>query len=240
MHKYALHGYLGQPGDWKGFPYHAVDLLKFPLGLWEWAEAFNSSVEGRHFLIGYSLGGRLAMHALIASPEKWKGAVIISAHPGLQTKKKERLESDIEWARKFEEDPWDKVTAEWDAQEVFGGASSPFLRKEERYSRQKLGNMLRVCSLGRQDNLSPFINVLPMPILWVCGQDDLRFCAMAEQIEFVNPLSEVWIAPNAGHRVPWEQKVTFEKIVNQFFNRIGGMHDSNRAVLGNDQDLSGY
>src|SRR6476661_7376674 len=99
---HALHGFLGLPRDWDLFESAVQDHRGRPVrlvkhNLWEelaalddkslrsWAREFNSNIEGKNILVGYSMGGRLAMHALIDDHTKWSGAVFISAHPGLAT-----------------------------------------------------------------------------------------------------------------------------------------------------------
>ncbi|MCB1093472.1 MAG: hypothetical protein KDL87_18185, partial [Verrucomicrobiae bacterium] len=84
---HALHGNLGQPSDWDRLG--LADLSA--ADLWEWQErvpgiglnsfggAYSQSVgrwDSTSVVMGYSLGGRLALHALLARPELWKGAVV--------------------------------------------------------------------------------------------------------------------------------------------------------------------
>jgi 2-succinyl-6-hydroxy-2,4-cyclohexadiene-1-carboxylate synthase len=59
------------------------------------------------------MGGRLAMHALLESPELWSAAILVSANPGLPAAdhpgRAQRMASDESWARRFESDPWEQV-----------------------------------------------------------------------------------------------------------------------------------
>ncbi len=114
---YALHGFLGLSHDWSPFPYinYPQELTHEELPFWEWASWFNQNVSSwsekrnkKNILLGYSLGGRLAMHLLISKPELWDGAIIISAHPGLSSEleKEQRVAQDHEWAVRFKNDPW--------------------------------------------------------------------------------------------------------------------------------------
>jgi len=83
-----------------------VDLWRYlacrSIGLQEFGEVFASEVVAQDpepYLVGYSMGGRLALHSLIAQPKLWKGATIISAHPGLSTEEERvaRRRKDAEW-----------------------------------------------------------------------------------------------------------------------------------------------
>src|ERR1700722_16825830 len=94
---YALHGFLGLPSDWTHLfkqmstplidEIHAVDLfVEDPVALNVWGRNLKvPSTSGPRILLGYSLGGRLAMHALLGQTSKWDAAVMISAHPGLSS-----------------------------------------------------------------------------------------------------------------------------------------------------------
>lgn len=199
MSIYALHGFLGRPSDWQeSLPQAiAVDLFQAPIKSFEeWAKQFNDSVPEGSLLVGYSLGGRLALHALQENPIKWKGAVIISAHPGLPVADRpQRVIHDKKWAKRFLNDPWEKVMNDWNSQPVFSGHQIE--RREEEFDRAILSSVLEQWSLGKQTELD--VSSLPMPLLWITGEKEHKKCPI-----FANPRSKVWIAPGAGHRVPWE------------------------------------
>lgn len=211
----ALHGFLGQSLDWtalsKHLPLTSIDLtlVSHPkLGLKAWGNAFKPE---QRILLGYSLGGRLALHALAAEPSRWEAAVIISTHPGLKSEgeKQKKLLNDRSWADRFRTEPWPKLMEAWNRQPVFLGRPQTLKRNESDYNRELLGEMLTGWSLGTQEDLSGIIAMLPMPILWIAGEDDVAYSKLAKSLTFANPRSKVWIAPQAGHRVPWEQSEMF-------------------------------
>lgn len=224
---YAIHGFLGQPSDWnmlsiKSLSVEAfvpVDLSKIKIDsteFWEWSAEFNNLIKqdgfDRRILIGYSLGGRLAIHALIQCPSIWSSAVLISAHPGMkaQLEKQMRMEEDKQWAQRFKMEPWDRLMRAWNSREVFSGYDPIFERKEADYSRETLASMLNQFSLGKQEDLSSHISDLPFPILWASGAHDRRYAEISATISLKHELSKVWIVPNAGHRIPWEVPEAFQ------------------------------
>jgi len=201
MERVALHGFLGRPQDWEGLTLSAPDLFaEEPRPFEEWAEAFVKDVAEGSFLIGYSLGGRLALHALLAAPEKWSGAAILSAHPGLQSgeERKERLESDRRWAERFRSEPWEELMHAWNGQSVF---TTEIRREEGDFSRERLAQALEIWSLGRQRDLRCEIAELPMPICWATGERDPKFCALAESVTLSHRKSQKIIIKNCGHRI---------------------------------------
>ena len=226
---YALHGFLGLPSDWdffeqkqEGIDLYDTTIFRPQKGLSAWGKTFNSLVENNvakpKALIGYSLGGRLALHALIDQPNLWDAAVIVSAHPGMPsgTEKRERRKKDLVWAKRFLSDPWEPLMNDWNSQTVFSRDTFRFPRKEEDYSRKTLASVLEGWSLANQEDLRGKIQALSVPILWIAGEFDKKFASIACSIKFSHPKSKVWIASEAGHSVPWQKQEFFEKQVETF------------------------
>ncbi|MBA2727615.1 MAG: alpha/beta fold hydrolase [Parachlamydiaceae bacterium] len=221
---FALHGFLGLPTDWELF-----DSITHPIGvendgfdLWHWSRSFNSSVKktaSKNILIGYSLGGRLAMHSLISNPDLWDAAIIISANPGLQSVKEReaRLISDEHWAQRFLNDPWAPLMHDWNANAVFGNRPFPYLREESAFDRKQLSSLLVNWSLGKQESLHARLKQLSLPILYLAGEHDKPFCSIADQFR---DFAEVSIIPDAAHRVPWDNPKNFMNKIDIF---IGGL-----------------
>jgi 2-succinyl-6-hydroxy-2,4-cyclohexadiene-1-carboxylate synthase len=172
--------------------------------------------------MGYSLGGRLALHALIDQPQLWQGAIIISAHVGL-TDSKEcllRQQRDLKWAKRFENENWGSLMDAWNGQEIFATDSLSFNRQESNYQRVKLVEALTGASLGSQEDLRQHILTLPFPILWITGSQDHRYSQMAQSLAFSHPHSYWKQIAEAGHRVPWSQPQVFSETVSTFVKRL--------------------
>jgi 2-succinyl-6-hydroxy-2,4-cyclohexadiene-1-carboxylate synthase len=60
-----------------------------------------------------------------------------------------------------------------------------------------------------------------MPILWITGNKDVRFCEVAQELNFAHPLSRWVRVAEAGHRVPWVQPAEFKKCVDTFLGDHG-------------------
>jgi 2-succinyl-6-hydroxy-2,4-cyclohexadiene-1-carboxylate synthase len=195
----ALHGFLGLPSDW--------DFLK--------AAGFKVSTPPLHkiprrgdTLIGYSMGGRLALQALIDGA-KYKRAVIVSTGLGIEGEeaRARRRAADQKWARHFETEPWGRVMRDWNAQSVFGGHEQN--RAEADYDRKELARQLREWSPAVLPPLAPRLNEIKIPVLWVVGERDAKYVAERERALSLLEHVELWVCPAAGHRVPWEQPGKF-------------------------------
>ncbi len=226
---YALHGFLGTPADWDAllkknelkYALKAPNLFeKSPSStLLSWAKDFNqeaANFKGKRYLMGYSLGGRLALHALLQNPSLWNAAIIISANPGLtsQEEKLKKSQENERWAHRFENEAWEQLMKEWNEQGVFK-ESFTFERREKDYSRSALAAALRNWSLDSQENLTSKIATLSQPILWIVGDKDPKLSYL-NQLTLKNPLSKICRIPDAGHRAPWQQPAYFLDLVDSF------------------------
>lgn len=221
---WALGGFMGLPSDWNLFDFQNLQVSPIDSFKWnslqDWAKEFNSRVRAeentRSFLMGYSLGGRLALHALLQNPSQWQGAIIVSAHPGLgnRSEKIERQKIDENWAKRFEQDDWRELMNSWNQRTIFTSGCFDFNREEHHYDRAHLAQTLRQASLSKQKDLRIAIAQLPVPILWIAGDLDETYKHLALSIKLRHPLSQKMIIENAGHRLPWEQPAKFRRIVH--------------------------
>ncbi|HVR40611.1 MAG TPA: alpha/beta fold hydrolase [Thermoanaerobaculia bacterium] len=187
----ALHGFLGLPRDWDFLPF---DVIAPPL---------DAIPQTGDTLLGYSMGGRLALRALI-NGATYQRAVIVSAgitvEPG-------RAERDEIWARRFETEEWSSLMQAWNAQPVFGGHA--LQRDEHDYDRAELARALREYSSGVLEPLATRLHEITIPVLWIVGALDAKYVAEAHHAIELLPNAELFLCEGAGHRVPWEQPAVF-------------------------------
>lgn len=235
---WCLHGFLGSGKDWEPLaPFlsprrdlvlHSPDLLASPAEIRRfqyWARKFNreaASLEGTPILLGYSMGGRLALHALLQPSSPWKGAVIVSAHPGLRfpEERRARLVRDEKWARRFEKDPWEDLLSDWNAQPVFRGKDIIPPRAEEDFSRKALAKALRTWSLGKQEPLMERFGEIQVPVLWIAGEEDAKYAEIGRRAARLLPRGIFEALPGAGHRAPWDAPEAFHGAVHKFLARF--------------------
>ncbi|MBA3602997.1 MAG: alpha/beta fold hydrolase [Parachlamydiaceae bacterium] len=217
---HALHGFLGLPSDWTMFNFIdcPMQINHSELDFISWSQLCNSEVtlsSGKNILLGYSLGGRLAMHMLLSAPSLWDAAIFVSAHPGFDCDRDRasRVASDQKWAERFLDEPWDELMCAWNENAVFGGVPLSLRRNEKDYDRKILAQQLSRWSLGNQEYLLERLKKLSIPTLYIAGQQDKKFTALAEKFKDVGSVS---IIPEAAHRVPWDQPEKFTAEINQF------------------------
>lgn len=230
----CLHGFLGQGSDWldvipsnfrtlhpEFFGTHGVPQPFDFEGLANWVNSLAKRHPGPRILVGYSFGGRVALHALVSNPDFWDGAVIIAAHPGLtdEEERRKRIEADEKWARRFEGDEWDGLLSDWNSQPVLRGSSN-LGRYEGDFSRPLLAAAFRGCSLGRQKDLRPFLQQTKIPILWLVGDRDSKFLSLGKEIASLNSKISLAILPHASHRAPWDQLGPFQEVLLRWLETL--------------------
>lgn len=233
---WALHGFLGRGADWTPFrpllgqlsggEPQTPDLFtnQTRQTASEWGEEFAehvASIDPAPSIIGYSMGGRLALHAMIARPRLFKRAVLISTGLGIEDaeRRENRKKADERWAERFETEQWSDVIAAWNAQDVFAGSPPMDERREVDFNRDALGAALRFWSPAAHEPLAEKLRTIEAPVLLVAGARDARYVREAELAAGSLRNGDVWVVPGAGHRVPWERPESFRDALRSFFKQ---------------------
>ena len=222
---WALHGAFGDASDWETLAASLPTEVR-PIDLWstehdlslaDWGAEFNRRVAGSDpepILLGYSMGARLGLHALLDAPGLWRRAILVSPHPGLGSRddRRARRARDDGWLRKFERLEWSEFWGEWNAQGVFeSSVSRPLVTR-----RDSMRRGLVAWSLSEQGDLLPDLHRIGCPILWVTGGRDQKFTSIAEASCLLSPGAQHRVIESAGHRVPWDAPDEFAELVRDF------------------------
>ncbi len=170
----ALHGFLGSPADFRVLllPYFlAPNLFAIAPGPTQaWVRRFNQYSPDHSILLGYSMGGRIALALALAAPTKYRALIVLAANPGLpcESARYERRANDALWARRFLTLPWNEVIDLWNQQPVLRSTVERQL-SEHSFCRKTLAQYLHYFSLGQQECLTAKINQLDLPILWLAS-----------------------------------------------------------------------
>lgn len=225
---WALHGNVGMPEDWDEFEaacgekVEKVDLYGVG-GKWgEFGGRLNEMVrrsgDGEAVLLGYSMGGRLGLEALLGEGSPWRAGVIVSAHTGLRRSDERvaRLEADRGWAEKVRSLEWGAFLQAWNSQGVFAGGEMAGERGELEWRKELVAQGFEQWSLGRQGDLSGRLGGIGVPVLWVTGRLDEKYSEVGrEACERLLDGRPVRMR-GAGHRVPWEAREDFVREVLAF------------------------
>jgi len=200
----CLHGFLGNPRDWD-FLRDAGFAIETP--------PLDSIPDRGDVLLGYSLGGRLALHALLNGAQ-YKRAILVSTGLGIEgdEARAARRASDAAWAKRFESEDFETVMRDWNAQPVLAGPALP--RTRDDYDPRAL----REWSSGALPPVASRLHELPIPTLWIAGARDSKYVAEAHRGASI-ARGRAAIVDDAGHRVPWEQMDDFVKLLKSLNHR---------------------
>lgn len=238
-----LHGFLGLPSDWNAVleslkynfadsevkaTFHVLDYFNQPNlspnnSFEKVAEEFVNVIESkatspRRILIGYSLGGRLALHIFEKKPELFERVVCVSTDPGFKSsdleKIMERDSKDQYWSELFLHGDWDDVIQKWNDQDVFRGSVNESERERDKYRPDLLAKALLNWSLAKQNNKRGLMRRFPGNIIVVVGERDKKFLELTRAL--LKEISDIGIKiiPEAGHRVLFDNPTELSRVIS--------------------------
>ncbi|AGT33215.1 esterase [Geobacillus genomosp. 3] len=179
-------------------------------------------------VLGYSMGGRLALSFAIWHPHRVRRLVLESSSPGLKTEaeRRARREADEALAQRIERDGVRAFVDDWEQLPLFATQKrlpkpvrEAIRRERLRHTEQGLANSLRGMGTGMQPSWWERLGELAMPVLLLCGKHDDKFCRIAADMHARLANSELVCVEDAGHAIHVEQPGIFAKIVSEFIKK---------------------
>ncbi len=176
---------------------------------------------GRAHLVGYSMGGRLALHVAAQRPERLLSLLTIGAHAGLEEDSRQgRRQGDEALAERIEKDGIESFVDYWASQPLFAGLErrGPSYLAELRAQRLKnhvagLACSLRGMGAGAMEPVWQDLPRVKAPCTFVAGQLDHGYVASARRLAATVQQGRVEIVPRAGHAVHQERPEAFARVL---------------------------
>lgn len=216
----AAHG--PRPIDLPGHGARTSDPV--PDDLWSAADEVASSMS-RGALLGYSLGGRVALHVALAHPDGVRALILISATAGLRdpAERAARRAADEELADRIESDGVEPFLDDWLARPLFAGLPERYAFRERRLTNNAAGlaASLRRQGTGTQEPLWDRLSEIAVPTLVVSGAEDPKFTELGrEMAAAIGPSATHVVIPGAGHTTHLEQPGATAVAVLRFLDSI--------------------
>ena len=162
---------------------------------------------GQAAIVGYSMGGRLALYFALRHPERCSGLFLESASPGLERAKarEARRQADEERAARLESGDFEGFLQDWYRQPLFASLArdEELLRKtiqsRRRNEPEELARSLRGMGTGRQPSLWGELDKLSVPTMAVAGELDEKFVVIGRLMEAESPAVRFVSVSQAGH-----------------------------------------
>lgn len=180
---------------------------------------------GELALGGYSMGGRAALLAAIASPGRITHLALISTTAGIEDdeERARRAALDASLADRIESLPIDEVIDGWAAQPLFAEQAPEVaaLAREDRLRNTPAGlaASLRGAGTGKMGNLWGALGTLTMPTLVLVGERDEKFVAIGERLAAALPDADFVVVPGAGHQLPLEEPAIVASQLERLLSR---------------------
>lgn len=176
-------------------------------------------------LLGYSMGGRLALYLARHYPQHTRRLILESASPGLADTeaRRARVESDAALANRMEAEGLEAFVDFWEQVPLFASQQSLTEAARQRLRAQRLrnrptglANSLRNMGTGSQPSLWNELSALAMPTLLITGARDEKFCTIAQQMVKQIPNGTHVTIRDAGHTVHLEQTLLFLQEIREY------------------------
>ncbi|MFX3675059.1 MAG: 2-succinyl-6-hydroxy-2,4-cyclohexadiene-1-carboxylate synthase [Paenisporosarcina sp.] len=239
-----LHGFTGSTKTWNevieqlssDIRIVAVDLIghgksstKLPIERYrieEQVEDLKSLFDYLHLstftLIGYSMGGRVALAYACTYPDQLSKLLLESASPGIDDRHDRmlRIEADERLATKIENeglvdfvDFWEQIPL-FQSQKLLPDKTKMAIRSE-RLDQNPMGlaYSLRGIGTGQQPSYWSHLPDLPIPVVCITGEYDKKFKMIAENMTSLLKYGQHIEVLGVGHAIHVENPVQFATII---------------------------
>ena len=244
-----LHGFMGSSADWQNvvaaigdrafcialdLPGHGASLgLRPEAYIMEGTagvaiRALDELGVERPVMVGYSMGGRLALYLALRYPERCAGLFLESASPGLVGKgeRTARRTADEEKAKRLESGDFDAFLGDWYRQPLFAplardeGLLRRTIAARRRNDPVELARSLRGMGTGSQPSLWGELDGLTVPALTVAGGLDGKYVRVCSRMAGISPRVEPVVIPGVGHDVHDEAPARYVALLGRFLDRL--------------------
>src|SRR3954454_15118777 len=183
---------------------YPVRLVDFATWTFEERLAEIEDAAGRDsVVVGYSMGGRLALHAALRCV--FAGLVVVGASAGIEDsdERRRRRSADLELAEWIERHSIEEVVARWERNPVFASQPEALVAAQRAgrldHDPAALARLLRSAGQGALHPIWDQLGSLETPVLALAGENDRTYWAAAQRIASLVPYGLALAIRGAGH-----------------------------------------
>ena len=247
----CLHGFLGTGADFEILADHYVDhpiliAPNFPdftcapsKQPWNWKDCLDTldafiqeeANDDDVILLGYSMGGRIALQYALEYPQRLSKLVLVGATPGLPDpmERQERATADTALANALIQQSLQSFLDNWNKQDLIQSQQcipEPYrsTMQEQRLAHNKSALAESLIGLGTGTMASGWDHLtdLLIPTLITTGEQDTKFERIAKGMIELLPKSEHQSIAQAGHAACFEQPRIFSERLHLFLAQNSG------------------
>lgn len=226
----VIHGLLGSSEDFRplisflilefcfiGFdlPGHGKAAHLPPLSLEETATLIEEFAKnkGCKWVVGYSLGGRLALAASFSPYSFIEKVLVLSSHPGLhEIEKSQKREEENNWIQLMLKDSA-AFLDKWYSQKLFShGSKEDLIHKRRSNDFSKVAACIGLWGLSKQKNFSEKILLEKSRYLFLCGENDEKYHSLYKKKDL-----PFFLIANSSHAIHLDSPKECANFIRRFF-----------------------
>lgn len=206
------------------------------LGFESWASSLvawltRQGIERAH-LLGYSMGGRLALYTAWRWPERVASLVLEGVNPGISEPQARaaRATLDSQRAARILTEGLPSFLDDWYRLDLFadlrehGALYQAMLARRRRQRDDEMATIIEALSPGRQPPMAKRLGEIKAPTLWVAGADDPRYATRVEgwaaDMRHQGGRATAALVSGAGHNVHLTRPEAFVDTVARFWTTL--------------------
>ena len=177
------------------------------------------------FLLGYSMGGRLALYLALEFPQYFPKVILESGSPGLATEieREERRQKDELLAKQLETNDLQLFVQGWYHQPLFHSLKkhhkfNHVLQSRLQNNPLELAKSLRYMGPGVQPSLWEKLPENQVDLLLLAGQSDGKFIKIHQEMCQIAPRTQWQIIPHSGHNIHLENVPAWLTAIQEFLS----------------------
>lgn len=215
------------PGHGKSVAFRAMNEMSLDATSDALLEVLDRVRVEKTALLGYSLGGRVALDFALKYHHRLTSLILESASPGIlnRAERQERRKADDALARDIERYGLDWFVRYWEDTSLFATQKTLGQQVIQRIRSERLSNTtkdlamsLRSASTGRMRPLWDQLESLEIPVLLIVGEKDEKYLATAKEMKNRIPHCTLSVVEGAGHATHLENPGAFGQIVETFLD----------------------
>lgn len=193
-------------------------------------EALFIEMNLREFtLVGYSMGGRIALAYTINYPNRVTSLILESASPGLKTEEDryERKQADVLLAKRIQQEGVVAFVEFWEGIPLFASQKKMPQVKQSELRKERLGqkpvglaNSLLGIGTGSQPSYWDELPSIQVPILLITGEIDRKFVFIAREMNEIFPFANHITIKDTGHAIHVEKPTLFATMVEDHIRKL--------------------
>ena len=183
------------------------------------------------FLVGYSMGGRLALYLNLHFPQRFSKVILESASPGSLTEAErlQRVKSDEQIARKLircvEKSDFKAFLLNWYNQPIFGYIKNHpefegMIETRLQNNPLELAKSLRFMGTGCQPCLWQKLEENTNPLLLLVGEYDEKFIVINTKMAEISNFSVLRLISGSRHNIHFEKTLAFVQNLRKFLIEV--------------------